>query len=104
MSLRDLLQRPSRAAAPGPEPTPDASSLESILSELERYGLPNVSRQDSGWCARLKIHTALPGQDFDVWSEFGHATPLAAALQVRERLRNTLSSLSGLLAGSGANP
>lgn len=68
-------------------------SLEGILENLSNYGRPSLSLHDRGWHARLNVFVTGKGVEFDVKSEFTHATPKDAVNTLTDRLDKALSDL-----------
>ena len=65
-------------------------NLEQILAELYRYGFPRIHSNKNGWDAWVEMHVNATGAKFDVASEFGHATPSAAASECLSRVEAIL--------------
>ena len=69
-------------------------TLEQILKELERHGEPRIGLINaSGWHCAIDVSITVSGGRFQVSSEFKHLTPMAAAIQCRDRLRTALKQL-----------
>lgn len=84
------------ATAPAETPAPAGESLEDVLLQLAKWGKPRVTMpSDKGWYSTVEVNITPIGAKFDVASEFGMATPLAAALQCRERLLAAVKSIGG---------
>lgn len=99
MSLLSLFKTTSLA-----EPAPatnaavaqETETLEDVLLELAKWGKPRVTMpSDKGWYSTVEVNITPIGAKFDVASEFGMATPLAAALQCRERLLAAVKAIGG---------
>lgn len=83
-------------AAPADIPQAVGENLESVLLDLAKWGKPRVSMVNSrGWFASVEVNITPTGAKFDVSSEFGMATPLAAVLQCRERLMASVKAIGG---------
>lgn len=54
-------------------------SLEHTLSKLEAYGRPAMFRMPNGWHVKVDMNAAPKGADFQMRSDFDHATPAEAA-------------------------
>lgn len=98
MSLLNIF-KPSPVLERSPEPAPPqpiGESLEDVLLELAKWGKPRVTMpSDKGWYSTVEVNITPIGAKFDVSSEFGMATPLAAALQCRERLLASVKAIGG---------
>lgn len=64
--------------------------LEDVLTELEKYGLPRVSKHDSGWVAYTKMRVHVAGAEYEIRAQFGHRTPLAAARECLTRVQQAV--------------
>ncbi len=69
-------------------------SLNDLLLEIARFGEPNVVMISSGWYSRIDMNTTALGAKFQVRSEFGHKTPLAAAQECYARAAKAVAALS----------
>ena len=65
---------------------PDQHSIEECLAELEKYGLPRLSKLDRGWHAGMDVFVTGKGVKFEVCSNFGHQEPQQALNLCYERL------------------
>ena len=75
---------------------PVGETLEDVLLELAKWGKPRVSMPGSkGWYSCVEVNITPTGAKFEVASEFGMETPLAAVLQCRERLRESVKAIGG---------
>lgn len=84
------------ATAPAETPAPAGESLEDVLLELAKWGKPRISMPSGeGWYSCVEVNITPTGAKFDVQSEFRMATPLAAAIQCRERLLAAVKSIGG---------
>lgn len=83
-----------RAAPPLPEVTRDASHLEAILFEMDRWGAVKLFRMKQGWHVAIDVAIPLSGVKFEVMSSFVHATPLEAAQECRVRLMDAIRSVN----------
>src|ERR1700704_1717970 len=70
-----------------------APTLEECLLMLEQYGLPRLSKLETGWCARIEMTVSGVGHQYMISSEFKMASPAAAALQLLDRVRNSTGHL-----------
>lgn len=87
---------PGVATAPAETPKPTSESLEDVLMDLAKWGNPRVSMPSGkGWYSSIEVNITPTGAKFEVASEFGMATPLAAALQCRERLMASVKAIGG---------
>lgn len=77
---------PKTAAAP--------ESLESLLTGLERHGLPRLLKMGGGWYCNVEMNVTAVGAEFKVASEFDHRTAVAAAAECRDRVQAVLRSLN----------
>lgn len=68
-------------------------TLEQILDELARYGQPAVRMSDRGWWSGIDMHVSAQGATFNVRSDGGHKSAVAAAAECLERVRQTLSKV-----------
>lgn len=70
-------------------------TLESVLGDLFAYGCPRLacSTNSDTWYCSIEMRTRSIGSKFEVSSEFGHPTPVSAALEARERMREALDSI-----------
>lgn len=69
------------------EVRPATESLESVLDELSKYGRPALSMlQGNGWWCRVEMNTSATGAEFKVGSECRHVSPIAAAVECRDRV------------------
>jgi len=76
--------------------SPAVESLEDVLLELAKWGKPRVSMPGGeGWYSCVEVNITPTGAKFEVASEFKMATPLAAALQCRERLLASVKAIGG---------
>lgn len=66
-------------------------TTEELLIHLCQFGLPRLSKHDSGWHARVDMHVSTAGTSFEIKSEFNHATPLSALELVTVRVSETLA-------------
>ena len=77
-----------------PEPQPLAEHLEDILQYLARFGLPRVfAHFDGTWSCSIEVSITPVDAKFVVRSDYKQRTPIAAALQCRDRLREAIASL-----------
>lgn len=78
---------------PEPEATKLVEDLQELMIYLIRYGKPRVSYLDGGWYCKVEMNTNTKGTQFDVASDFGNPTPIAAAKQCHERIVNAMKAL-----------
>jgi hypothetical protein len=73
----------------------DLSTLEAVLMDLTKYGKPRVSCQDGmTWYCAVDVFVTGTGIDFKVASDFQQITPLNAAQQCHERLREAMKNIA----------
>lgn len=73
-----------------------AETLEDVLLELAKWGKPRVTMPGgSGWYSSVDVNVSPAGAKFEVASDFSMATPLAAALQCRDRLLASVKAIGG---------
>jgi hypothetical protein len=48
---------------------------------------------DSGWHCWIKMHVASKGATFEIKSEFGHQSPMAATNECHERIVSTIRNI-----------
>ena len=77
----------------GDKPDPLPYTLEELLLFLTRFGKPRCGMFGTGWSCQVEMHVVSVGTSFEVKSDFGMETPLAAAKQCAERLIETLTKL-----------
>ncbi len=82
---------PTSAVTPF-RPSVRGRTLDDVLMVLERVGKPNVGKLTGGWMCGVELATVAVGMSSTIRSEFGMATPIAAALQCEERV---LAALKG---------
>lgn len=69
-------------------------SLEEILADMQRHGLPSVSMVDKdGWNCSVNMYTNALGSEFKVRSEFKMPRPIDAARQCHDRMTSALAAL-----------
>ena len=102
MNLSIFKPKSSAAATevsqPAETPRATVESLEDVLLELAKWGNPRVSMPSTsskGWYSCIDVNITPTGAKFEVASDFGMATPLAAALQCRERLMASVKAIGG---------
>ncbi|MDR3444725.1 hypothetical protein [Dyella sp.] len=79
-------------------------TLEQMLQAMERYGEPRVSRTGNGWVSSCDMHVNATGAKFEIRSEFGHATPGAAAAECLTRMRDILGGFGADVARLEVKP
>ena len=77
-----------------PSATPVHEDLQELIVYMVRYGKPRISYITDGWYCKVEMNTNTKGTQFDIASEFSHATPLAAAKECHERIVNALKTLT----------
>lgn len=65
-------------------------SLEHLLAACLMYGSPRLTYISGGWVAFVDMNTPAPGTKFEVRSEFGMPSPLAAVQQCFDRVVATV--------------
>lgn len=61
--------------------------LEEVIEELTRYGRPRLyCSSDMLWSCVVEMNTIATGAEFNIRSDHKHPSPMAAALQCRERV------------------
>lgn len=98
MSLLSILSNREPAVRQQPSgATPITEDLESVLMDLARYGRPRIGQygDDNTWNCTIEASISPIGAKFEVRSDFKQTTPLAAALQCRDRLREAVKALGG---------
>lgn len=68
------------------------AGLSERLQWLRRYGQPRLHFMSDGWHARIEMNTNTTGAEFQVKSEFSHATPDAAVAVLIERMLHALAA------------
>ena len=71
------------------------TDCETILIRLLQFGAPRVSYTNGGWHAAIDMHTANPGADYKVRSDFNHTSPSAALHLLVERVNQSLKAALG---------
>ena len=99
MSLLNIF-KPSPVLKRSPEPVPPqpmGETLEDVLLDLAKWGSPRVGQYstDGTWNCNLEVNITPIGAKFEVRSDFKQTTPLAAALQCRENLREAVKTIGG---------
>ncbi len=72
----------------------ETMGLEDLLTELLKYGHPNMHHLDKGWRCNVEMFVSAKGVDFKVASEFGHITAARAAAECLSRVIATLSEVT----------
>jgi hypothetical protein len=73
----------------------DLSTLEAVLKDLTKYGKPRIScHDDMKWYCAIDVFVTGDGIDFKVASDFKQVTPLNAAQQCHERLREAMKNIA----------
>lgn len=82
------------SAVGGEKPKVLPEDLEGLLIFLQQFGKPRCGVYASnGWHTNVEMTVASVGTSFEVMSDFGMASPLAATKQCAERLLKTLRDL-----------
>lgn len=71
------------------------NELEMVLYQLLDYGKPALVKMADGWWCRVELEGFSKGTSFEVRSELDNATPLSAAMQALERIKETLAAIKG---------
>lgn len=72
------------------------ATLEDVLAELLLAGQPRLGvYRGSTWHCSVEMNTTQTGAEFKVRSQFDHLTPIAAALECRDRVREALHAVGG---------
>lgn len=95
MSILNLL---NGGSSPKPAAQPAHQDLQELLLGLQKFGHPRLHCLSGGWYCVIEMHTTADGAEFTVRSDFSQLSPLAAALQCRERMQAALR-----LTGSAAS-
>lgn len=73
------------------------NKLDECLAEMEKYARPRVSMSDKDtWSCVAKLRIQVKGGEFEIRSEFGHATALSAARECFSRVIETVNTASEL--------
>ncbi len=67
--------------------------LEQLLGSLAAYGNPRIARLDSGWFCKVDMSVLPAGASFEVSSEFGHDSPMAAAIECEDRVHDAIDAM-----------
>lgn len=80
-----------------PPARPQSDDLETLLTELSRYGKPRVGMYGTsgGWHCSVEMDATATGVRFQVDSEFRMATPTEAAKQCRDRMHEAIKKIKG---------
>lgn len=80
---------------PGTGAQPNLTTLEGVLQDLTKYGRPRLScMDDMTWYCSIEVFVTGKGIDFKVASDFKQKTPLNAAHQCHERVRDVMRDIS----------
>lgn len=71
------------------------TDLETVLYQLLEYGRPSLVKMIDGWWCRVELEGFNKGTSFEVRSDLDNITPLAAAIQALERIKETLAAIKG---------
>jgi len=66
--------------------------LESTLAELETYGRPRLSKQETGWYCAIEMLTTVQGMDAKIASDFAQQSPSHAATQCLMRVQAAMAT------------
>lgn len=69
------------------------NELETVLYQLLKYGKPALVKMTDGWWCRVELEGFSKGTSFEVRSDLDNATPLSAAMQALERIKETLAAI-----------
>lgn len=72
---------------------PEQHTVEECLIEMEKYGYPRIGKFKSGWHSHIEVFVTGAGVDFEVKSQFSHATPASAVNQCYDRLIKALNQI-----------
>ncbi len=73
----------------------DLSTLEEVLHDFTKYGRPRLQCMDDlTWYCAIEIFVTGKGIDFKIASDFKQKTPLNAAQQCHERMRDAMRDIS----------
>ena len=73
-------------------------NLEEILIYLSQFGKPRIGIYSTqGWHCNVEMFVTGKGISFEIKSDFGHETPLAAAQCCKRRLEDTLAQIQSNL-------
>ena len=87
---------PAVASEPVQTARPAEEFLEDVLLDLAKWGCPYLHCHNDGeWSLRVDANITPLGAKFEVRSEFNCKTPMAAALQCRERLLAAVKTIGG---------
>lgn len=75
--------------------TGEMNELEMVLEQLLEFGKPALVKMTDGWWCRVELEGFSKGTSFEVRSELDNATPLSAAMQALERIKETLAAIKG---------
>lgn len=70
------------------------TTLEGIISELDRFGKLKLFKMDKGWHVSVDVYVTGKGVSFGVCSGFEHIKPFDAGIVCLERLRKALEDIS----------
>lgn len=68
-------------------------SIEGCLSELEKYGMPQLLKMKRGWHASIEVFVSGKGVRFEVGSDFTHSTPTDSLALCCDRLNAALEKI-----------
>lgn len=80
---------------PAAQPSVAGADLAVVLVRLACFGRVVLGQYSSpGWHCDCDMYTSAQGARFKVASEFGHTTPIAAALQCEERVNAAVRQIA----------
>ncbi len=85
MSTTEALALPSPASL---------EAVDTILTELARFGRPTLCLTTRGWWCYVDIHVNATSTSMDVKSESNHPSPIAAARECAQRVIATVKRFS----------
>lgn len=71
------------------------ADLQALLTIASAHGRPSLFMLKHGWHMVIDMHVAALGATFEIRSDFGCATPVAAAEQALTRMRQALKTTQG---------
>lgn len=86
------------ASPPQPAEALQEDLLQTVLLDLSRFGKPRVGQygDDNSWYCSIEANISPIGAKFAVNSDWKQRTPLDAALQCRDRLKDAIKALGGM--------
>lgn len=71
----------------------ESMTLEDLLAWLQQFGKPRLADFGGDWRCCIEMYVSSKGSKFEIASEFGHASPRAAAIECAQRVRQTMADL-----------